>query len=161
LGACTNATSRRTVALAESEARAEENVWDDDPRDAADRAAEKSGGLGYAALSAVGVVARLAFLGALGFVVSAAVVHFRDLGQPTLEVASALFFPATFLIYPWTHSALGVPLWSVTAGGGVAYMVSVLCGMRPADPLARRRVRGSLSGACYRPRDCRLVSLAT
>jgi hypothetical protein len=79
----------------------------------------------------VGPIARAIFWIGVALIVGAAAVHYYDLGKTGISVVAVIFFPLTYVIYPWTHSALGVHLWLVFVVASVCYSISALLGVEP------------------------------
>jgi hypothetical protein len=68
-----------------------------------------------------GAAQALWFFGVI-WIVLAAVLHYWAHANYGMTVASALLFPVTFFVYPWTHVAL-VPLWTVFLAASGLYLV--------------------------------------
>jgi hypothetical protein len=85
-----------------------------------------------------GAAQALWFFGVI-WIVLAAVLHYWAHANYGMTVASALLFPVTFLVYPWTHVAV-VPLWTVfLAASGLYLLGSIREGERvaPAEETER------------------------
>lgn len=76
----------------------------------------------------IGLVARALFWVGLGVIVIDAVVELWNRGDGALAVAAAIFFPVTFIVWPWTHEAFGYPLWIVLVAAVIAYPISTFVG---------------------------------
>jgi hypothetical protein len=60
----------------------------------------------------IGSLGALAFAAGLGVIVGDA-AHMYWLGDNALlSVLSVVFFPVTYVLWPWTHDAFGYPLWA-------------------------------------------------
>jgi len=82
----------------------------------------------------IGVVARAIVWICFAVIVGDAVVTLFHRGKPVLGVLAAIVFPATILIWPWTHDAFGWSLIVFFVIAVVAYPISTFVGgLRPID----------------------------
>ena len=77
----------------------------------------------------VGIIGRLVFWAGLVFILIHAVMESYRAGDFLMLVLKAIFFPITFLIYPWTAG-----LWYIFIISVVGYWISTFIGrMEPVD----------------------------
>lgn len=74
------------------------------------------------------LIGRAIFSVCVAIIVVDAVRQLGDRGDEALAVAAAIFFPITFLVWPWTHEAFGYPLWILIVIAIVAYSISTFVG---------------------------------
>lgn len=91
-----------------------------------------------------GAAQALWFVGVV-WIVLAAVLHYGARANYGMTVASALFFPVTYFVYPWTHVAV-VPLWTVFVAASVLYLVGSIreserVAPAPETEISVRRIR--------------------
>ena len=67
---------------------------------------------------------RLVVWAAFVVVVGDAVVSLWERGREVLAVVALVFFPVTFVVWPWLHEAFGRPLWLALVGAIVAQTLS-------------------------------------
>lgn len=67
---------------------------------------------------------RLVVWGAFAVVVGDAVGDLWRRGHEILAVVSLVFFPVTFVVWPWLHEAFGRPLWLALVAAVVAQSLS-------------------------------------
>lgn len=62
-------------------------------------------------------------IGALVVVVGDAVIALWNDGRHVLSILAGVGFPITFVVWPWTHEAWGIPLWVLFAAGVVSFNI--------------------------------------
>ena len=67
---------------------------------------------------------RLVVWGAFAVIVGDAVVGFWERGRELLAGLALVFFPVTFVVWPWVHEAFGRPLWIAALAAVVAQALS-------------------------------------
>ena len=67
---------------------------------------------------------RLVVWAAFVVVVGDAVATLWERGREVLAIIALVFFPATFVVWPWLHEAFGQPLWLALVAAVVAQTVS-------------------------------------
>ena len=90
----------------------------------------------YAFNSILALLLMLVAVASLVIVVGDAVVELWGDGRHILSVLAAVGFPITFVIWPWTHEAFGIPLWAVFIAGVVSFKLASFWTER-AGPEAR------------------------
>lgn len=80
-------------------------------------------------MTGVGVLGRLVFWAGLAAIIVHAIAHFLDTGDTAMAVAGAIFFPITYLIYPW-FSGLW---WLLLISLGGYWLSTLVGGMEPVD----------------------------
>lgn len=74
------------------------------------------------------ILARLVFWCTVVIIVGHAVVASFNAGDAALAVTELIFFPFTYLIYPWVSG-----LWWLLLLGLVSYWISTAGGLEPVD----------------------------
>jgi hypothetical protein len=62
-------------------------------------------------------------IGSVVIVVGDAAVELWGRGDEIWAIVAVVLFPVTFLVWPWTHEAFGVPLWVFFLAGTVSYSI--------------------------------------
>lgn len=92
----------------------------------------------YALNSLIAAILVLIAGAAMVIVVGDAVVELWTDGRVVMSVLALVAFPLTFLIWPWTHAVVGIPLWIIAIAGFISLKLAEQW-FNWAEPIARRR----------------------
>jgi hypothetical protein len=62
-------------------------------------------------------------VGAVVIVVGDAAIELWGRGDEVWAVVAVIGFPITYVVWPWTHEAFGLPLWVFFIAGIVSYSI--------------------------------------
>jgi hypothetical protein len=86
--------------------------------------------------SVLSLLLTIVAMGAVLLVVGDAAVELWRDERAVLAILAVVGFPMTFVVWPWTHEAFGIPLWIVFIAGTIAFSM-VKYWVQTGEPAAR------------------------